>query len=205
MSLIKSCLLTLTAMLQISSTTAEEPVKPKVVVIGAGLAGLTSAYRLQQKGFDVEVYEARNRVGGRLFTVNLNGAPAELGGQNITDGGAPESTLALIEELGLAVSGGEFVFDRVHLQTRENGQEKSHDIPALLKEKNFDPEELKERLIGLAAGSSNMREILDQLFEKSDPVYTALAVRLQAWEGGAPERLSTTCIGTLYQQMLGGI
>ena len=36
---------------------------PKVVVVGAGFAGLTTAYRLNQKGMDVHVYEERNRVG----------------------------------------------------------------------------------------------------------------------------------------------
>lgn len=61
--------------------------KPKVIVIGAGLSGLTTAYRLQQEGIDVEVYEARNRVGGRVLTINIDGNSAELGGQNITDGG----------------------------------------------------------------------------------------------------------------------
>jgi cation diffusion facilitator CzcD-associated flavoprotein CzcO len=40
-----------------------------VAVIGAGLAGLTAAYRLQQRGFDVTVFEARDRVGGRVWTV----------------------------------------------------------------------------------------------------------------------------------------
>lgn len=56
-----------------------EPKKPKVVVIGAGLAGLTSSYRLNQHGVDVHVYEARNRVGGRVFTVKLEDQIAELG------------------------------------------------------------------------------------------------------------------------------
>ena len=41
----------------------------KVIVIGAGLAGLTTAYRLQAQGIDVEVYEARSRLGGRILTV----------------------------------------------------------------------------------------------------------------------------------------
>lgn len=52
---------------------------PKIVVVGGGLAGLTAGYRLHQKGMDVEVYEARNRVGGRIFSVNISGNTAELG------------------------------------------------------------------------------------------------------------------------------
>ena len=41
----------------------------KVVVLGAGIAGLVSAFELQQAGFAVTVLEARSRVGGRAWTV----------------------------------------------------------------------------------------------------------------------------------------
>jgi monoamine oxidase len=41
----------------------------KVLVLGAGPAGLTSAYELMQRGYDVTVLEARGRVGGHVFTV----------------------------------------------------------------------------------------------------------------------------------------
>jgi monoamine oxidase len=40
------------------------------IVLGAGIAGLTAAYRLSQAGFTVTVYEASKRVGGRNFTVS---------------------------------------------------------------------------------------------------------------------------------------
>lgn len=80
--------------------------KQKIVVIGAGLAGLTAAYRLRQKDHDIEIYEARPRVGGRVHTVlvrNLdNGySNAELGAQNLTDGGESKHILSLIKELEL--------------------------------------------------------------------------------------------------------
>ena len=41
----------------------------KVIVLGAGIAGLVAAYELQQAGFAVTVLEARTRVGGRAWTV----------------------------------------------------------------------------------------------------------------------------------------
>src|SRR5215475_8387954 len=43
----------------------------KVVIVGAGLAGLSAAYELKKLGYDVEVYEARHRVGGRAFSFRL--------------------------------------------------------------------------------------------------------------------------------------
>ncbi len=36
------------------------------VVVGAGLAGLSAAYELEQRGYDVTVLEARDRLGGRI-------------------------------------------------------------------------------------------------------------------------------------------
>lgn len=43
--------------------------KKKVILIGAGLTGLYTAYLLLEKGFDVEIIEARDRVGGRIHTI----------------------------------------------------------------------------------------------------------------------------------------
>jgi len=40
----------------------------EVIVVGAGLAGLTVAGELARKGRDVLVVEARDRVGGRIYT-----------------------------------------------------------------------------------------------------------------------------------------
>ena len=40
-----------------------------VVILGAGIAGLVAAYELDRAGYDVTVLEARDRVGGRVWTV----------------------------------------------------------------------------------------------------------------------------------------
>lgn len=77
-----------------------------VIVIGAGVTGLTTAHRLAAAGRDVLVLEARDRVGGRLLNEthgDADGAGAadfEVGGQWVS----PDQTalLGMIEELGLA-------------------------------------------------------------------------------------------------------
>lgn len=76
----------------------------KVVVIGGGLAGLHCAYRLDQAGVNVTVYEASNRVGGRTFTgrgLFANGQTCELGGEFIDSGHVAMQALA--QEFGLTL------------------------------------------------------------------------------------------------------
>ena len=55
----------------------------RVVVIGAGIAGLAAASRLRRVGIACVVLEARDRIGGRLHTVDLAGVPVDLGGSSI--------------------------------------------------------------------------------------------------------------------------
>lgn len=50
-----------------------------VVVLGAGIAGLVSAYELQQAGYKVTVLEARDRVAGRVWTVRGGDAIEQVG------------------------------------------------------------------------------------------------------------------------------
>lgn len=50
-----------------------------VIVVGAGFAGLGAARALTDAGFEVIVVEARDRVGGRATTVELDGYPVDLG------------------------------------------------------------------------------------------------------------------------------
>ena len=52
----------------------------RVVVVGAGIAGLAAASRLRRAGIACVVLEARDRIGGRLHTVDLSGVPVDLGG-----------------------------------------------------------------------------------------------------------------------------
>jgi len=67
---------------------AQAAAAKKVVIIGAGLAGLSAAYELSQAGHDVTVLEARTRPGGRVFTLRgqfADGMYAEAGATNVFD------------------------------------------------------------------------------------------------------------------------
>ena len=73
-----------------------------VVVVGAGLAGLSAARDLSLGGADVVVLEARGRVGGRVEQTELpDGRRVQLGGEVV--GNSHTSYLALVEELGLTL------------------------------------------------------------------------------------------------------
>jgi monoamine oxidase len=73
-----------------------------VLVVGAGLAGLTAARILVRAGRSVRVLEARDRVGGRTWTGPLSDGQFDFGGQWIGPG-QPRMT-ALVEEFGLATT-----------------------------------------------------------------------------------------------------
>jgi monoamine oxidase len=56
------------ALLTHEKVNEDEQMSPRIVIVGAGLAGLTCAYRLKQAGITSTIYEASDRVGGRCWT-----------------------------------------------------------------------------------------------------------------------------------------
>jgi monoamine oxidase len=74
-----------------------------VVVLGAGIAGLAAAERLGAAGRRVVVLEARDRIGGRIHTVDDPGlnVPVELGAEFVH--GLPAELVELIRETGLTL------------------------------------------------------------------------------------------------------
>ncbi len=78
---------------------AESP--KRVIIIGAGLAGLVAAYELRRAGHNVVVLEVRNRVGGRVHTLRdfAPGLYAEAGAMRIPR--AHDLTLAYCRRFGL--------------------------------------------------------------------------------------------------------
>ena len=72
----------------------------KIAVVGAGISGLSLAYRLKKEGNDVTVFESTARVGGKIKTVYCEGLELDLGPVSISE--TPELS-RLVNELGLEI------------------------------------------------------------------------------------------------------
>lgn len=71
-----------------------------ILIIGAGLSGLLTAYRLKKEGIPFKILEARNRIGGRVNTVfGTDNTPVEMGATWF--GNQHQNLIALLEELGI--------------------------------------------------------------------------------------------------------
>jgi phytoene dehydrogenase-like protein len=75
-----------------------------VVVIGAGVAGLAAAARLAASGRSVSILEARQRIGGRVYTLHepTSHAPIELGAEFIH--GKPPEVWNVLREAKIGIS-----------------------------------------------------------------------------------------------------
>lgn len=70
------------------------------LIVGSGLAGMTSAWRLQQQGWQVKLLDAGDRAGGRVLSTERNGFLIDAGPTLITDNYT--EYLKLVDELGLS-------------------------------------------------------------------------------------------------------
>jgi len=72
---------------------------PAVIVVGAGIAGLTAAYQLKKAGLDVLVLDRNDYVGGRMANVDWESFRVDIGAKFVTT--ADKSLVNMVSEIGL--------------------------------------------------------------------------------------------------------
>lgn len=82
-------------------------IKKKVIVIGAGLGGISAAIMLKSYGYDVEIFEKNEKIGGKLNTIKENGYTFDLGPSILT---LPQYFRVLFE------AGGKNMEDYINIQ-----------------------------------------------------------------------------------------
>jgi len=88
--------------LKATKSTRTRSQSPRIAIVGAGIAGLTAAYRLNQLGYSSSVYEGSERFGGRILSAQFpNGQIYEKGAELIS---ASDTDLrALVNDLNLSL------------------------------------------------------------------------------------------------------
>jgi monoamine oxidase len=97
-----------------------QPSPNSILVIGAGMAGLTAARTLAEAGRTVTLLEASSRVGGRIHTLREGNEVIELGAEFVH--GKPPELWDLIEEANLdtyELNGSTLAYEDGHLQPRD--------------------------------------------------------------------------------------
>ena len=89
--------------------------RPRVAIVGAGFAGLMAGYTLR-KQFNITIFEARDRIGGRVWSKSKSSGIVEAGAELIGYNHPLWMLLGREFELGFSVNTSDTNFDALHLE-----------------------------------------------------------------------------------------
>jgi monoamine oxidase len=137
---------------------------PRIAIIGGGIAGLNAAYQLKKAGLKATVYEARSRIGGRIYSVTGAagaGLVTDLGGSFINTN--HEDMLILAEEFGLSL------FNRVEAAENSPYPTEGYFFNGRL----YSEAEVAEKLRPIAQQIVDDASLLEQDYTNTDLLLTA--------------------------------
>lgn len=169
--------------------------KPRIAIIGAGLAGLTTAYRLSQQGIASEIYEARERAGGRVFTYYSRSSFEELGGKLLHYDDDATHIRSLLKELGLNIE-SYTIPSPTQLYYRDG---RAHDYFAFFKDAPLPTEKTYAALVAQARKSLTMQEVLEWFFSDHPELLHIFTLFLLNYEGALTDQLGTYFIDTFWK------
>jgi monoamine oxidase len=168
---------------------------PRIAIIGAGLAGLTTAYRLESEGMDVQVFEARTRPGGRVWTYYYTHDDyEELGGKFLLDGGKALNIKALINELDLRIEPYSVSYST---QYYDNGQ--TYDFYPLFANAPLPSAENYGRLAAYAQNCNHFKQVLDFFLYEHPQLLRLCELRMINYEGSSLEKLDLYCLDLFWK------
>ena len=128
-----------------------------VVVIGAGMAGLSAARRLVANGYQVIVVEARDRPGGRMWTDYSLGTAVDLGAAWIHGDSSSNPLMKMADRYGLSTTATDW--DETWLFDSEHGELEDESYDAIWRRS----ESIIERLYDAQSTASSKRSVADTL------------------------------------------